>query len=163
MTSTKGLLAKANDNKLYWGNTLDLKTDLRDTILEGNDKINFVWYTPHELDHEGLNRAMAWCSDCMKMVAELRKTFAEDEQILNILENWKVNMTIGRGKYAADYKNTAHFEVNVHEKIEFDLQPMIEAAEIARDWAMRRRLIAQIEPLRKERTRINKWISDLDA
>jgi len=126
------MVASLNDGKLYWGNT-----------------------EVTEMTGENYMTTMEYCSQQMEKLAKTRgpvKTAWDNMQI----KAW----TKLRAEAANNYLETDRYHCMM-EHIDA-LQWEIDGATAVGDKAECHRLIAKIEPLRKEIARIEKWSRDLE-
>jgi hypothetical protein len=130
--TNKEVVAGLNDGKLYWGKPMVIS----------------------EVTGENYMATMEYCSHQMENLAKTRgpvKTAWDNMQI----KAW----TKLRAEAAKSYLETERYHCMM-EHIDA-LQWEIDGATAVGDKAECRRLIAKIEPLRKEIARIEKWVRDL--
>jgi hypothetical protein len=131
--TNKEMVASFNNGKLYWGQPMVIP----------------------EMIGEDFMANMQYCSQQMEKLAKARgpvKTAWDTMQI----KAW----TNLRAKAAKSYLNSDRYHCMM-EHIDV-LQWEIDGADSVGDKAECRRLIAKIEPLRKEIARIEKWARDLE-
>ena len=133
--------------------TADNRTNKELVASSNNGKL--YWSKPVEATGEDYMAAMKYCSQQMEMLAKTRgsvKTVWDNMQI----KAW----TKFRAEAAKSYLETDRCQ-DMMEHIDA-LQWEIDGATAVGDKRECRRLVAKIEPLRKEIARIEKWARDLE-
>jgi len=141
--STKEVLSAINNNKLYWGKPLEIIAE--ETFVSGEELI----------------KCMDDCSEKMKMVALEREAIMKGCTPVAYIERLQVmtrEWTKLRSYYAEQYLETdlaAAKDLAIRE-----LQAEIDAAKMAHDWDSYHLMRPEIENLRDERARYEKWSRD---
>jgi hypothetical protein len=141
--STKEALSAINNNKLYWGKPLE--TIAEETSVSGEELI----------------KCMADCSEKMKAVALEREAIMKGCVPLTLIERLQVmtrEWTKLRSYYAEQYLESdlaAAKDLAIRE-----MQAEIDAAKMAHDWESYHLMRPEIENLRDERARYEKWARD---
>lgn len=141
--SNKEMVMSANNNKLYWGKPMEIIAE--ETSVSG----------------EELVKCMNDCSDQMKMIALERDAIAKGFTPLTLIERLQSmtrEWTKLRSYYAEQYLESdlaAIKDLTIRE-----MQAEIDAAKMAHDWESYYLMRPQIENLRDERARYEKWSRD---
>lgn len=139
MRSTAQMIKEINNNKMYWGKSLD-------TIAETGEE---------------LVKCMENCSEQMKAIAQKRDAVKNEPAAASYIEylagatrEW----TKMRSNYAEEYLESdlaATKDISIRE-----MQSEMDAAKMAHDWETYNFLRPEIENLRDERARYEKWSRD---
>jgi hypothetical protein len=141
--SNKEMVMAANNNKLYWGKPLEIIAE--ETAVSG----------------EELVKCMNDCSEQMKMIALEREAIIKGFTPMTLIERLQSmtrEWTKLRSYYAEQYLESdlaATKDLTIRE-----MQAEMDAAKMAHDWESYYFMRPEIENLRDERARYEKWSRD---
>ena len=132
-------------------NNTDIETLKRALNIGGNMDV----IETYDLGEE-LVKCMEKCSNQMKIIAQQRESATAEyiKYLVDATRDW----TKVRSDYAAQYLRT---ELSAAKDMRVqDIQAQIDAAKMAHDWKIYNDLLPEIENLRNERARFEKWARD---
>lgn len=141
--SNKEMVMAANNNKLYWGKPLEIIAE--ETYVSGEELI----------------KCMNDCSEQMKIIAMDREAIMKGCTPVALIERLQImtrEWTKLRSYYAEQYLESdlaAAKDLTIRE-----MQAEMDAAKMAHDWESYHIMRPEIENLRDERARYEKWSRD---
>jgi len=132
-------------------NNTDIETLKRALNIGGNMDV----IETYDLGEE-LVKCMEKCSNQMKIIAQQRESATAEyiKYLVDATRDW----TKVRSDYSAQYLRT---ELSAAKDMRVqDIQAQIDAAKMAHDWKIYNDLLPEIENLRNERARFEKWARD---